>query len=135
MREKSAIEKPLIQTLVVPSLEHRAAHQWTTIRPCRFTCVVERETFNLKIVSNWSLPSIDTSSMCNAFVRCAILYSVECDGTIAPVYNFYSHTYIQGKATKWKGLTPPIGNVQYDPNSKSIAIYANSKIYKVSVFQ
>ncbi|UMM12560.1 hypothetical protein L5515_001276 [Caenorhabditis briggsae] len=90
---------------------------------------------NMQIVSNWTLPSIDTSTMCNAFVRCAILYSVECDGTVTPVYDFYSHTYIQGRKTLWEGLEQPIGNVQYDPNSKSIAIYANAHIYKVAVLQ
>ncbi|CAA96616.4 Olfactomedin-like domain-containing protein [Caenorhabditis elegans] len=97
---------------------------------------VSRINFHtMQIVSNWTLPSIDTSTMCNAFVRCAILYSVECDGTVTPVYDFYSHTYIQGRTTEWEGLSQPICNVQYDPNSKSIAVYANAKIYKVPVQQ
>ncbi|CAI2310687.1 unnamed protein product [Caenorhabditis sp. 36 PRJEB53466] len=90
---------------------------------------------NMQIVSNWTLPSINTTSLCNAFVRCAVLYSLECDGTVSPVYDFYSHTYIRGNRIKWEGLSQPIGNVHYDPNSKSIAIYANAKIYKVPVIQ
>ncbi|CAI5438717.1 unnamed protein product [Caenorhabditis angaria] len=88
---------------------------------------------NMEIVSNWTLPSIDPAKLCNLFIRCAVLYSVECNGNVTPVYDFWSHNYIRGKEIKWNGLGNTLSNVQYDPLSKSIAIFSDSKIFKVSV--
>ncbi|EYC45715.1 hypothetical protein Y032_0419g1130 [Ancylostoma ceylanicum] len=89
---------------------------------------------SLKVLSSWPLPAVLPSRLCNAFIRCGLLYTVECDVdhvTVAAVYDFYAHMYVNGKQTVWKGLNT-LSSVQYDPNSKSITIFDNGNIYSVS---
>ncbi|KAK6014692.1 Olfactomedin-like domain protein, partial [Ostertagia ostertagi] len=80
-----------------------------------------------------SLKAILPNRLCNAFIRCGLLYTVSCDVdhvTVSAAYDFYAHMYVSTKQSEWKGMTS-LSSVQYDPNSKSITISDNGKIYTV----
>ncbi|CAB3407167.1 unnamed protein product [Caenorhabditis bovis] len=89
---------------------------------------------NLKLISQWNLKTLDTSKFCNTFIKCAVLYSVECskkETIIKPIYDFNSSTFISGKSMALNGTLQSVNNIQYDPDSNSIAIYSNGLIFKV----
>ncbi|KAK6726121.1 hypothetical protein RB195_004436 [Necator americanus] len=92
------------------------------------------QPISLKVLSSWPLPAVLPSRLCNAIIRCGLLYTVECgvdSVTMSAIYDFYAHMYVNGKQTRWKGLNT-LSSVQYDPNSKSITIFDNGNIYTVS---
>ncbi|PAV60214.1 hypothetical protein WR25_21465 [Diploscapter pachys] len=109
---------------------------WVTYRDERdFFAVSRLHPSTLKIISNWSLPAIHPEALCNSFIRCGILYSVECTSdsiSFSPVYDFYKHIYVSGRKHTIQGISN-VTMVQYDPNSKSIALFSSGSIYSIGL--
>ncbi|VDM64483.1 unnamed protein product [Angiostrongylus costaricensis] len=86
------------------------------------------------ILSSWPLSTIHPNRLCNAVIRCGLLYTVECAENkviVSAVYDFYGSMYVNGKKTVWKGMNG-LSSVQYDPRSKTITIFDNGVVYTVS---
>lgn len=88
---------------------------------------------SLKVLSSWPLPAIHPQRLCNALIRCGLLYTVDCQDdrvVVSAIYDFYAHMYVNGKQNEWTGVSS-LSSAQYDPNSKSITIFDTGSIYTV----
>ncbi|CAD6184933.1 unnamed protein product [Caenorhabditis auriculariae] len=90
---------------------------------------------SLVMLASWSLADLPLENLCNTFVRCAVLFAVRCppdgDVTAQAVYDFHSHTYINGRTYLWKGISGPVSSVQYDPTSHAVAVFASGNIFTI----
>ncbi|VDL73038.1 unnamed protein product [Nippostrongylus brasiliensis] len=100
----------------------------------KFLTASRIQPLSLTVLSSWSLPAILPERFCNALIRCGLLYAIERNADnvmLSAVYDFYAHIYVNGRRNEWSGLTT-LSSAQYDPNSKSITVFDNGRIYEVS---
>lgn len=77
-----------------------------------FLLIQKQERVLIRAMSTWWLPAVETDSLCSAFIRCGLLYTIECDiasnsSHILPVYDFYSGTHVTGKKVSIEGTCYP----------------------------
>ncbi|CAJ0578198.1 unnamed protein product, partial [Mesorhabditis spiculigera] len=91
---------------------------------------------NLKEMSRWRV-DVDPSALCNSFVRCGTLFSVRCPSgdtvEVAPVFDFYRNRPVSGgKVLKWSVGdmgSAGLGSAQFDPQSRTLNLFAGGRIY------
>uniref|UniRef100_A0A7I4XV42 Olfactomedin-like domain-containing protein n=1 Tax=Haemonchus contortus TaxID=6289 RepID=A0A7I4XV42_HAECO len=100
----------------------------------KYLTVSRIQPISLKVLSTWPLQAILPEYLCNAFIRCGLLYTVTCGVkhvTVSADYDFYEQMYVSSIPNEWSGMAS-LSSVQYDPNSKTITIFDTGKVYSVT---
>ncbi|VDO50404.1 unnamed protein product [Haemonchus placei] len=72
----------------------------------KYLTVSRIQPISLKVLSTWPLQAILPEYLCNAFIRCGLLYTVTCGVkhvTVSADYDFYEQMYVSSIPNEWSG--------------------------------